>query len=305
MGRLRWQPVAAIAGLAAPPVVLAALVWPAGAEGGAGGGDPIELEIGEAADGQVLGNGVTTYELTAEVDGPVRIDVLGRGQDPTLTVVDAESGDELGFNDDTDGTDSRLVLDLEEGQVILAEVRSFDGSSIAFTIRARRAAEDDLDGEAGGPGTTIPADGAVEAFEEPIGDEPIEVDLPSGGSLRIYEQGREVCMDVQRPDGGYGSCGQSLADLAQPGGFGGSYDGRVSIMDIVTLVGPEVASAAAVAGDDDDPIELDVVELPGRVEQVVIGQLRFPGDVFARPGGSGYVVELRDADGVLIESFPA
>ena len=148
--RLRWQPFAVAAGLLAPPVVLAVAVWPASASDGSD--TDTELAVGDETDGTVGPGGVASFEITAADDGSVRIDVLGRGNDPTLTVVD-EDGSELAFNDDTDGLDSSVELDLDEGQVVTAQVRSFSGEPIAFTIRVRAAGDGgDGGGDAGGGG---------------------------------------------------------------------------------------------------------------------------------------------------------
>lgn len=304
---LRWQPFVVAAGLLAPPLGLAVAVWPASASGGDGGDADTELAVGDDADGTVGPGGVTDYEITVDEDGAVRIDVLGRGGDPTLTVRD-DDGRELGFNDDTDGLDSSVEVDVDAGQVLHAEVRSFSGEAMAFTIRVRSAGGGD-DGQEGddepsaGPGTTIPGD--VEAFGEPLGDEPIEIDGPGGLRITLREDGSGgVCLESQRPNGGSGSCGETLADLRNTGGFGGSFDGRVSTIDVLTMVGPEVAAAVAVDPTGDETT-LDLLAIPGRVEQFVVGQLRFAGDAFSRPGGSGVVIELRDADGDVVESFPA
>lgn len=161
----RWQPFVVAAGLLAPPLGLAVAVWPASASGGdGGGGGDTELAVGDEADGTVGPGGMTDYEITADEDGLVRIDVLGRGGDPTLTVRD-EDGTELGFNDDADGLDSSVEVDLDAGQVVHAEVRSFSGEAMAFTIRVRSAGgRDEGDDEpSAGPGTTIPVD-VVESF---------------------------------------------------------------------------------------------------------------------------------------------
>lgn len=305
---LRWQPFVVAAGLLAPPVALAVAVWPASASDGSGEETDASLAVGEETDGTVAGDGVVSFEVTATDDGPVRIDVLGRGSDPTLRIVD-EGGSELAFNDDSNGLDPSIEVDLEDGQVVHAEVRSFNGDVVNFTIRVRDgdggADDEGDDGGDGaeGPDTTLPGD--VEAFVEPLGDEPIEIEGPGGVSITLRDEGRGgVCLDVQHPDGGSGTCATSLADLQQSGGFGGSFDGRVSILDVVSLVGPEVASAVAIDLDDDET-ELTILAIPGRVEQFVVGRIRIPGDAFSRPGGSGFVIELRDADGAAIDAFPA
>ena len=301
---LRWQPFAVAAGLLAPPVGLAAWVWPASAS--AGSDTDTALAVGDETDGTVAPGGVATFEITADADGTVRIDVVGRGNDPTLTVVD-EDGDQLGFNDDTDGLDSSLEVDLDAGQVVDAEVRSFGGEPMAFTIRVRSTDGDGDDGDDADPdaGTATTVAGDVEAFEEPLGDEPIEVEGPDGLRITLREDGQNgVCLESERAGGGSGTCGATLEDLRQAGGFGGSSDGRTSTIEVLSMVGPEVASAVAILPGGDE-LDLAILAIPGRVEQFVAGQIRLAGDAFSRPGGSGVTIELRDADGAVIESFSA
>lgn len=230
---LRWQPFVVAAGLLAPPVVLAVAVWPASAAGG--GADDTELAVGDEATGTVGPGGVTSFEITATEAGRVRIDVLGGGSDPTLTLLD-DDGNQLDYNDDADGLDPSLQVDLDDGEVIHAEVRSFGGDAMAFTIRVREAGglDDPGDGDigtgptavpAGGPVTTVPGDGEG-AFEAPLGDEPIEVDGPDGVRITLHTDAvGQVCIDAERADGGSSSCGGTLRDLRGHGGFGGSFDG--------------------------------------------------------------------------------
>lgn len=125
---MRWQPVAVAAALAAPPVALLAAVWPSSAEPANGGttGDPeAELEAGETDEGATNGVSSTDYLVTG--GGRLRIDVDGPGFDPTLTLVDPDSGQQLDFNDDADGLNPSLEIDLGDGGSVLAQVRSLGG----------------------------------------------------------------------------------------------------------------------------------------------------------------------------------
>jgi hypothetical protein len=305
VGDVRWQPFAVAVGLAAPPVLLAIAVWPSASAERAGFDDPeAELTAGDAERGSTNGLSSTDYLITGQ--GVLRIDVDGPTFDPTLTLVDPETGDQLDYNDDSNGLNPSLTVELDEGESVRAQVRSLGGPpGGAFRISVTDAGDgggvvDDGGGEAGGPATTVPAVG--EAFEAPIGDDPIVVSQ-GGFTVTLREDGENVCLETEGPNGGgSGMCGQSLRDLVQPGGFGGSSDGRTSTIDVVTLVGPEVARAVVVLLDDSE-IELGLVALPGRSEQVVVGQVRVPADAFARPGGSGATLVLRDADGGTVDSF--
>lgn len=158
----RWQPIAVLAALATPPVALAILVWPshAAAGGGGGGGSDDEIQAtlgpGESADGTVSGTFSSDYEILAEGSGVLRISVVGNGLDSTLTLVDPDSGNDLDFNDDTNGLDPQLLVELEDGESVIAEVRSLNGEPGAFVISV-----DVDDGESsggsgggGGPPTT-------------------------------------------------------------------------------------------------------------------------------------------------------
>lgn len=145
---LRWQPAVVALALAAPPVGLAVAVWPDSPGGGAAGTstDPVPIGTSDQADGSINFQGVAVFEITADDDVTVRVDVLGGGSDPTLTIVD-DDGDQLGFNDDTDGLDPQVVVDLAAGDVVRAEVRSFSGDPMAFTIRT--ATDDAAGGSTG------------------------------------------------------------------------------------------------------------------------------------------------------------
>jgi hypothetical protein len=157
----RWQPFAVAAALAAPPVALAILVWPVDASADGGGSDDGEVEAtlgpGESADGTVSGTVSSDYEIVGDGSGPLVLRVVGDGFDSTLTLVDPESDDQLDFDDDTDGADPALSLDLDEGESVIAEVRSFSGEPGSFTILVELddgsgADDGESEGEEGGRG---------------------------------------------------------------------------------------------------------------------------------------------------------
>jgi hypothetical protein len=295
---VRWQPVAVGAGLLLPPVVLAAAVWPDGGGGGGRGPGDVEAELGpgDAADGTSDGFGPVGYLVTGP--GTLTIDVDAEGWDPTLTIVDPDSGRQLDYNDDREGSlNSRLVVRLDDDESVVAQVRSLNGPPGGrFTIAV--SGGDEGDGDVGSEG----GEAAGEPFTAPI-TEPIVVE-GQGFSVRLYtEASGSTCLEVESANSGSGTCGSTLADLVQRGGFGGSSDGRTSTIDVVSLVGPEVAEVVAVLLDGSE-VPMQLLALPGRVEQVVVGQFRVSGDVFER-GGSGVGIELRDADGDVLETWVA
>ena len=168
---VRWQPLAVAAGFAAPPLLLAVLVWPDPAPaGGASGSDvEAELEVGDTDRGAT--NGVSSVDYLISGEGIIRIDVDGPTFDPTLTLVDTESGEQLDYNDDTNGLNPSLTVDLDEGEEVRAQVRSLGGPpGGAFTIRVVEGDAGDAVGGAGVGGdsgidgggsrilTTIPPD---------------------------------------------------------------------------------------------------------------------------------------------------
>jgi hypothetical protein len=127
---VRWQPFAVAALLAAPPVALLGAVWPSSAEpaggGGAAAGDPEEeLTAGEDAEGATNGISSTDFLITGE--GELRIDITGPVFDPTLTLIDPDTGDQLDFNDDSNGLDPSLTVNLGDGGSVLAQVRALGG----------------------------------------------------------------------------------------------------------------------------------------------------------------------------------
>lgn len=123
---MRWQSIAVAAGLAAPPVLLAAAVWPE--ESSADAGFPeaeAELSPGDRDQGTTNGISSTDYLITGE--GPMRIDVDGPAFDPTLTLVDPDTGEQLAYNDDSNGLNPSLTVELDEGESVRAQVRSLSG----------------------------------------------------------------------------------------------------------------------------------------------------------------------------------
>lgn len=136
MPRRRWQPVAVAAALAAPPVMLTVLVWPSGAAPAPPREDRVEASLGpgDAIDGNVSGTFSADYEIVGAGDR-LRVAVAGDGGlDTTLTLVDPDTGEQLDFVDDTDGLDPALAVDLDDGDTVIAEVRSLSGRPGSFTI---------------------------------------------------------------------------------------------------------------------------------------------------------------------------
>jgi hypothetical protein len=149
---VRWQPFAVTAALLAPPVLLAAAVWP---DGGIGGGGGIEAELGEGDSETSTTDGLSSTDFLVVGPGQLRIDVAGGDFDTTLTLVDADSGEHIAFNDDVEGWDPSLVVELDEGASVRAQVRSFDGSPGRFVISVSAADDAPELGEGAGAGGTV------------------------------------------------------------------------------------------------------------------------------------------------------
>lgn len=157
---MRWQPFAVTAALLAPPVLLAVAVWPAGGIGG--DGDGVEAELGEGDSEVATTDGFTSTDFLIVGPGQLRIDVEGPGWDPTLTLVDPDSGEQLAYNDDFVDLDPSLAVELDEGETVRAQVRSLTGPPGGrFEISV--SATDDLPdaggavgGGAGGGGPVAP-----------------------------------------------------------------------------------------------------------------------------------------------------
>jgi hypothetical protein len=153
---VRWQPFAVTAALLAPPVLLAAAVWPEGGIGG-GGGD-IEAELGEGDSETATTDGLSSTDFLVVGPGQLRIDVAGGDFDTTLTLVDPDSGEQIAFNDDVQGWDPSLVVELDEGASVRAQVRSFDGSAGRFVISVRAADDAPAPGDDAGAGVRVPVE---------------------------------------------------------------------------------------------------------------------------------------------------
>jgi len=105
------------------------------------------LAVGEPTRGSVAPGGRDRWTLTG-VDGAVTVTVAGSTMDPILTVSEV-GGPELGTNDDADGTDSRLTVDLVAGRRYYVEVREFGDDVGAYVVLAQRGDESTPAVEAG------------------------------------------------------------------------------------------------------------------------------------------------------------
>ncbi len=122
--------------LVAPVIVVAVVAWPEPSptveafdpndDGGA-------LQPGDDLEGDIAFNGVVAYAVVGTGDDLV-VGVRGDGIDTTLTVLDAESGEQLDYIDDANGLDPELLLSLEEGRAVTVEVRELGGQPGSFTI---------------------------------------------------------------------------------------------------------------------------------------------------------------------------
>jgi hypothetical protein len=307
---MRWQSLAVGAGLLLPPVALAAAVWPDDASGQGPRGGEIEAELAPGDEDTATSNGVSSIDFLVTGPGTLTIDVEANDFDPTVTTVDPDSGRQLDYNDDRgDGSlNSRLVVDLGDGESVVAQVRSLNGPPGGrFTIAVSGGGDGDGDdgddgGDDGAAGETEgDGDLAAEPFTEPLGDDPIVVE-GAGYTVRLYtDETGSSCIDVQSANSGSGTCASSIDGLVQRGGFGGSSDGRTSTIEVASLVGPEVSEAVGVLADGSE-VPLELLELPGRVEQVVVGRIRVGGDAFDRPS-TGVAIVLRDDNGDVLETW--
>ena len=140
--------------LAAPVAVVTVVAWPDEGFGGGGGnvrqegsgpggavvaGDSVggTLGFGEVASYRALGSG-----------GQLRIGVTGVGFDFTLTVLD-EDGDQLAYNDDTNGLDPEVVVEVDADEEFTIEVRELGGQAAGFTMSV-----DEIGGAEPAPPTT-------------------------------------------------------------------------------------------------------------------------------------------------------
>ena len=127
----RWQRVLVGCALAAPVAVVLVVAWPDDAAPERRD-PPAELEVDQGEIGpdsevevDVPAQGAVVFVVVG-IGGPVTMRVEGDGFDSTLTVVDAD-GDQLAYNDDTDGLDPQVQFDLEVDEELTVEVRSFGG----------------------------------------------------------------------------------------------------------------------------------------------------------------------------------
>jgi hypothetical protein len=133
---VRWQSVAVAAGLAAPPLLLAAAVWPDPGGEGTGSSAGVEGELGPGDDDRAGTDGLSSTDFLVTGPGVLRIDVDGPTFDPTLTLVDPDTGEQLDYNDDSDDLNPSLTVELDEGETVRAQVRSLGGPpGGSFTIR--------------------------------------------------------------------------------------------------------------------------------------------------------------------------
>ena len=94
-----------------------------------------ELLVFDVVAGQVPEDGVATFTAVADIDGEFVVGVQGEDDlDSTVTMFDAATGEELGFNDDFSGVDPEVLLTLTAGQVVTIEVRGFAGAGGSFLV---------------------------------------------------------------------------------------------------------------------------------------------------------------------------
>lgn len=134
--------------LAAPIGVVAVVAWPEEGSGG-GGGARTECADGSGPDGALvagdevegdLGFGAVVTCSAVGDGGALRFEATAPNADLTLTVVDGD-GDQLAYNDDDNGLDPAVTVDLDDGQEVDVEVREL-GSAPASFLLSVEAAED-------------------------------------------------------------------------------------------------------------------------------------------------------------------
>ncbi len=162
---MRWLKGVAVTVLLAAPVALVALVaWPSSSEGRAevrqvGSVPDGALVAGDSVGGDVNFGEVASYRVVGD-GGNLRFNVTGApGFDATLTAVD-DDGDQLAYNDDTNGLDPQVVVELGEGEEMTIEVRELGGNAGGFTLEVtgtdQEASDDGPGADAGGRGVPVP-----------------------------------------------------------------------------------------------------------------------------------------------------
>ncbi|MBA2280977.1 MAG: hypothetical protein H0W25_07035 [Acidimicrobiia bacterium] len=125
--------------LVAPPAVVAVLAWPdpepdPGLEAVDPDLDGGPLALGDDLDGELAFNGVAAYDVVG-TGRDVVVGVRGDGIDTTLTALDVETGEQLGYIDDANGSlDPELALSLDDGQAVRVEVRELGGRPGTYSI---------------------------------------------------------------------------------------------------------------------------------------------------------------------------
>jgi hypothetical protein len=164
---VRWQPIALTVALLAPPVLLAAAVWPEDGIGG-GAGDGVEAELGEGDRETSSTDGFTSTDFLVVGPGQLRIDVEGPGWDPTLTLIDPDSGEQLAYNDDFVDLNPSLAVELGEGDSVRAQVRSLGGPPGGRFVISVSATDDAPDAGSGADGGAAGGGGADPVAPPPV-----------------------------------------------------------------------------------------------------------------------------------------
>lgn len=130
-----WRRALVALALAAPVLVVLVVAWPEGS-GDDGAVPEVVLDAGADVDLGDLAEDAEVVDVPAEgaarftlvgTGAPITVRAEGRaGFDSTLTVVD-EEGNQLAFNDDSNGLDPEVVVELDDDQRASVEVRSFGG----------------------------------------------------------------------------------------------------------------------------------------------------------------------------------
>jgi hypothetical protein len=144
LAAVRWlRRVLVVAVLLAPIAMVVAIARPddgaaASGEvrGGGSGADGVLLD-GDRVHGDLGFGEAARYRATG--DGPTRIGATGGGADLQITVRAVDGGTELASNDDTNGLDPEVTLDLDDGEPVDVEVRELGGNPASFTLYVEAA----------------------------------------------------------------------------------------------------------------------------------------------------------------------